>query len=89
MIFQLPTGKVVYVSLETYLSLTDEDIQYLISTGGGDSPNNPFHGTAMKQPRTSSYREVHDESIDYQDEADDQIGSQEQINLDGLADQED
>ena len=29
MIYQLPTGKIVYLSLEEYLNLTHEDVQYL------------------------------------------------------------
>jgi hypothetical protein len=38
MLYQLPNGRVVYLTIEEYLDLTPEDIQYLISTGLGAQP---------------------------------------------------
>ena len=77
------------MSLETYLSLTEEDIQYLISTGIGSSPNNPFHGTAMKQPRSAREEdyEPHDNSLDYQVESE-EIEVDYPVDLDNLPDQD-
>ena len=74
------------MSLEAYLSLTDEDIQYLISTGLGASPNNPFYGTAMKEPRSTkadAYEEPHDNSMDYAADSD-EIEVNQSINLDNI-----
>ena len=45
--YQLPNGKVVYLSIDEYLSLTDEDIQYLIACDYGDVVSNPFSGSAV------------------------------------------
>ena len=45
--YQLPNGKVIYISIEEYLSLTDEDIQHLIALDYGDTVNNPFSGSAV------------------------------------------
>lgn len=64
MIYQLPTGKIVYISLEVYLDLTEADIQFMIAHANGNSPNNPFHNSAMKNPIRESAEE-HDNSIDY------------------------
>ncbi len=77
------------MSLEAYLSLTDEDVQYLISTGTGDSPNNPFHGSATKRSGSNSNedKELHDNSVDYETE-DDEIKVDQPINLDNLPDQD-
>ena len=45
--YQLPTGKVVYLSIEEFLDLTDEDIQYLIAHDCGDHIINPFSGSSI------------------------------------------
>ena len=45
--YQLPNGKVIYISIEEYLSLTDADIQYLVALDYGDTVNNPFSGSAV------------------------------------------
>ena len=78
MIYQLPTGKIVYISLEVYLDLTEADIQFMIAHANGNSPNNPFHGSAMKGPtKDTSDVEPHDNSIDYW--ADDDEAFEEQL----------
>ena len=46
MLYQLPNGKVVYLSIEEYLDLTDEDVQYLMSLDYGEHIVNPFSGSA-------------------------------------------
>jgi hypothetical protein len=35
MLYNLPNGKTIYLTIEQYLNLTDEDIQYLISIEAG------------------------------------------------------
>lgn len=47
MLYQLSNGKVVYLSIDEYLDLTDLDIQYLISLDYGDSITDPFSGSAI------------------------------------------
>ena len=47
MVYQLPNGKCVYLSIEEYLSLTHEDIQYLIAGDYGDHIVNPFKGSTI------------------------------------------
>ena len=87
MIYQLPTGKIVHLSLEEYLNLTDEDIQYLISTGHGGSPNNPFYSSSLSNPTGTLDKAVeHDTSMDYEDDIDD-IDTDYHIDLDNLPDQ--
>ena len=56
MLFQLPTGKTVYLTIEEYLDLTEQDIQYLISLDYGESILNPFSGSAVdKQVQDKHY----------------------------------
>jgi hypothetical protein len=47
--YQLPNGKTVYLTIEEYLSLTDDDIQYLVSLDTGESILNPFKGSVINQ----------------------------------------
>ncbi len=46
MLYQLPNGKTVYLTIEEFLCLTDNDIQYLISIDYGEAVLNPFKGSA-------------------------------------------
>ena len=42
MLYQLPNGKVVNLSLEEFLELTDLDVQYLMSLDFGEHIIDPF-----------------------------------------------
>lgn len=57
--------------MEEYLSLTDEEIAYIVSLGYGDSPSSPWTGSALsdnsRQKRTSS----EEDGVDYSDMFDD------------------
>ena len=45
--YQLPNGKVIYLSIDEYLNMTDADIQYFIASDFGETIINPFSGSAM------------------------------------------
>lgn len=47
MLYQLPNGKVIYITIEQYLELTDEDIMYMVSIGHGEHTSNPFTDSAV------------------------------------------
>jgi len=70
MIYQLPNGKIINITIEQYLDMTDADIQYLMSIDFGEhTPRNPFHGSVIKNPQKDKtfYNEldyeVEDDSI--------------------------
>lgn len=80
MLYQLPNGKVVEMSVEQFLDLTDEDFQFLMCLNAGDVIENPFFGTAMgsniamtviqeiaEQDMSEEIEEI-DESIDFSEE---------------------
>ncbi len=46
MLYQLPNGKVINISIDQFLDMTDHDIQYLMSVNGGDYCGNPFTESA-------------------------------------------
>jgi len=55
MLYQLPNGKVVHLSIEEYLDLTDEDIQYLMSIDYGEHIRDPFSGSAVEDNTKQKY----------------------------------
>ena len=68
--FSLPNGKVVNLSLDEYLDLTDEDIQYLMSLDYGEYITDPFNGSAVEKSKKEKYYD-----FDYlpDDESDDDV----------------
>ena len=77
MIYQLPNGKIIHLSVEEYLDLTDQDIQYLMSVNAGDHPTSPWYGSAIKKGRQKPSEEDEediDPSIDYIPELDEPLG---------------
>ena len=55
MYYQLQNGKVVYLSIEQYLELTDLDIQYLMSIDYGEHIVDPFTGSAVEKTSQKEY----------------------------------
>jgi hypothetical protein len=47
MIYQLPTGKVIEISLEQYLDMTDGDLEYFIAHNIGEHVENPFFASTI------------------------------------------
>jgi len=86
MIFQLPNGKIIHLSVEEYLHLTDEDIQYIVSTGYGLEPTNPFYSSAINKPIKEKNPKV-DDYIDYQPESE-EIEVHIIIDIDSLTDED-
>jgi hypothetical protein len=55
MLYQLPNGKVIFLTIEQYLDLTDEDEQYLMSLDAGEHAVNPFIDSAVHQNTKEKY----------------------------------
>ena len=67
MIYQLPNGKVIHLSIEEFLDLTDQDIQYFMSLDAGEHITNPFTGSAVDNNTKEKYYDF--EFIPLDDEA--------------------
>jgi hypothetical protein len=61
MYYQLPTGKVVQMSIEDYLNLTHRDIQYLLSINAGEYIHNPWTDSAISRIKKEMIEEIGDE----------------------------
>lgn len=71
MIYQLPNGKVIHLTVEEYLDLTDNDIQYLMGMNAGEYSHSPFYESAIRKKAKPDYIEDIDTSIDYVPEDED------------------
>ena len=68
--YQLPNGKVIYISIDEYLSMTDEDIQYFIASDFGETVINPFSGSAV-DTKKKPLKEPEDNLIGFNDDDND------------------
>jgi hypothetical protein len=65
MLYQLPNGKVIHLSVDEYLALNDEELHELANSGyGEDAPSSMFYG---KQDKLSSIDSIEEENhpLDY------------------------
>jgi len=52
MLYQLPNGKVVTLTVDEYLNLTDEDIQALMALNFGEYPSSYWYGSCIDTQET-------------------------------------
>jgi hypothetical protein len=72
MIYQLPTGKIIYITVEQYLSLSDDELDSLSSMNIGEYAKSPWVGSVIKKQvkkEIKENQEDHDSSIDYTEES--------------------
>jgi hypothetical protein len=81
MLYQLPNGRVIHLSIEEYLSLSDNDIQDLNGMNIGDYPTSHWHDSAIKKEKKSTT--VKEVSLDY-DEDSEEVSPSVTISLDSL-----
>lgn len=48
MLYQLPNGKTVNLDLADVLNISNQDIQYLLAINAGETIQNPFQGSVIK-----------------------------------------
>jgi hypothetical protein len=59
MLYQLPNGKVISITIEQYLELTDLDVQYLMSIDFGEHITDPFFASAVEKKGNKEYNFDH------------------------------
>jgi len=57
MLYQLPNGRVINITIEQYLSMSDNDIQYMLCTNAGETIHNPFTSSALDENSTQKQKE--------------------------------
>lgn len=66
--YQLPSGKVIYLSTEEYLSMNDQELHEITHSGYGENPSyNMYYGSKSKKAKlkeADSEEVEHDTSLD-------------------------
>jgi hypothetical protein len=60
MLYQLPTGKVIEISTEQFLDMSDEELEYLIAYNYGDVLENPWFGSVLNSRESANQEETPD-----------------------------
>jgi hypothetical protein len=68
--YQLRSGKVIYLSVEEFLSMSDQDLQDLEASNLGDYATSPWDGSAIKKPIKPKEEQDIDKSIDFREDSD-------------------
>ena len=53
MLYQLPNGRTIEMSVEQYLDMTDDDFEYLIAHNFGDELEDPWFGSVLTKPASA------------------------------------
>lgn len=72
MLYQLPNGRVINLSLEEYLNMSDNDIQDLNGSNVGNYPNSVWYQSTVKS--TEKVKKAAEISLDYDQDFDDVTG---------------
>lgn len=54
MLYQLPNGKVIEISTEQYLEMSDEELEYLIAYNYGEVMEDPWFGSVLSKKDNST-----------------------------------
>ena len=63
MLYQLPNGKCIEISIEQYLRMTDEELNMYVAYGYGEEVNDPFALSVLKYGSASEKEEIFDEEF--------------------------
>ena len=81
MLYQMPNGRVIHLSIEEYMSLSDNDIQDLNGMNIGNYPTSNWHDSAIrKEKKVTTVKEI---SLDYELDSD-EVSPSTTISLDSL-----
>jgi hypothetical protein len=72
LLYQLPNGRVIEISTEQYLEMTDEELEYLIAFNYGDAIDNPWFGSVISK-KAPKEEEIEDDIITPIHEVSDEI----------------
>lgn len=70
MLYQLPDGRVINLSVEEYLGMSDQELQSLSATNLGRYATSPWDGSAIKNKKKIQEFGNVDKSIDYTEDSD-------------------
>lgn len=69
MLYQLPNGRVIEISTEQYIEMTDEELEYLIAYNYGEILENPWFGSVLnKKDLSEDITDIASDLIDIPDD---------------------
>jgi len=68
MLFQLPNGKTIEISIEDYLDMTDADVEKLMKANIGKNITSPWKKSAIRKDEESR-RFINEIDYEYEDES--------------------
>jgi len=82
--YQLPNGRVIHISLEEYLTLTDEELDSIARCSSGEEPSQKmYYGKHSEKSKTI----IKPSDLDYNpDENDNEINTRGPLDLNNLPD---
>lgn len=86
-LYQLQSGRVINLSIEDFLNMTDEMEQYLISQNAGESINSPWHKSALEKHKKEVAEFLEEISLDYYPD-DENLKSESDIDINNIPDEE-
>jgi hypothetical protein len=82
--YQLPSGKVIYLSTEEFLSMSDQELHDLTNCGGGDEPSSAmYYGKRTSKPKPVEEKPI---PLDYDPNKDETFGVEPEIDPNTLPD---
>lgn len=87
MLYQLPNGKVINISVEDYLNLTDEDIQTLVALNFGEYATSYWFGSCINQTEAPE-KLLQDESMLSFEEQDEYLDKLSNFDINNIPDEE-
>ena len=95
MIYQLSSGKIIYITVDQFLALSDDELDRLSETNMGEYAKSPWVGSAIKKPAkriVKEDQEEHDKSIDYTEESEELSGERsiitDEVHIEDIPDHE-
>ena len=67
MLYQLPNGKVIEISTEQFVEMSDEELEYLIAYNYGDVLENPWFGSVLNNQSAPEPIDIPSDLIDIPD----------------------
>lgn len=87
MLYQLPNGKVINITVDDYLNLTDQDIQMLIALNYGEYPSSYWYGSCIETVEIV-VKQSHDTSMYSFDEQDDYLSHPSDTDINNIPDED-
>lgn len=67
-VYSLPSGKVVYLTVEQFLRLTEDDIKFMDSNNFGSNANNPFRKLPYADKDSDPQDQIWEDELDDEEE---------------------